>query len=119
METTRVIKNQNDLIEGNNGQFEGTIFYEQGDEAAKVLFMLVCHEIPKGSTVSFNCPESGPQPPINLPPTQVTLYPTFTVGVRSDVPAGFSGTITYKVEWNQPPPPGASVTFQIAYVAGE
>jgi hypothetical protein len=101
--------------ESSADQLNGYMEYDQGEEGSNIQFTIVCSNVPIGSTVSFNCPEAGPQPPINLPPTQVITFPSFTTGIVTYVPANFTGTISYKVIAGQRLPEDARVTLQAAY----
>jgi hypothetical protein len=44
----------------------------------------------------------------------VNSWPSFVIGLRSDVPANYKCTITYYANFSQPPGPGAQISMQIA-----
>ena len=94
---------------------EGKMEYDQGTEASKIQFSLICKNIPKGTVVGFKSDKPGPNPPIDLPPTVVVTYPTFIVGMMCQVPAGYKCLITYYADLKDVPPPDAQITLQAAY----
>jgi hypothetical protein len=105
---------QENMVAGTNGRYENKIPYEQGPDGGQVIFMLRCENIPLGTAVGFSSDEPGPQPPIDLPATMVNSWPSFVIGLRSDVPANYKCTITYYANFSQPPGPGAQISMQIA-----
>ncbi|GGX14262.1 hypothetical protein [Aquimarina muelleri] len=93
------------------------MYYEQGTEAAKIQFTIICENVPIGSTVSFSAGAPGPIPPINLDPTVVSTGPSFTTGIVADVPANYVSDIYFNLQ----APAGvkdlskAKVSIQAAY----
>ena len=91
--------------------------YDQGTEASKIQFTIICTNVPKNTKVSFSAGAAGPNPPIYLEPTLVSTYPSFTTGVVCSVPAGYKSDIYFNLE----APPGvtdlstAKVEIQAAY----
>ncbi|WP_118973299.1 hypothetical protein [Taibaiella koreensis] len=116
MENGKVIKSATYKLEQDNNKITQALLYEQGDVGGEILFVLSCQHIPVGSEISFECPELGPQPPIQLQPTVVTSD-DFSAGMRSYVPAHFVGTIYYSVMLKGTPPPGAQMEMRAMYVA--
>lgn len=112
-----VIKSQATKIEGGaaNVRIEDKMNYDQGTEASKIQFSLICHNIPKGSVVGFRSNTPGPNPPIELPPTTVVTSPTFIIGMVCYVPADYKCVITYYADVKDVPPPDAQITLQAAY----
>jgi len=100
-------------------QYEDSVLFDMGDEAAQVTFTLLCQNIPQGTTIGFSCGSPGPNPPIYLPPTKVETYPVFTTGIVSDVPANFEAMITYWANFEQQPPANASLTLQAMIIVNQ
>jgi hypothetical protein len=95
-----------------DGSFK--VRYDQGDIGEKICIVLVCINVPLRSEVSFNCPDPGPIPLIDLPPTTVTSN-QFLAGEFSQIPAGFTGIIT--VKYTLPFIPPADWTMELrAYI---
>jgi hypothetical protein len=118
MKTQKLSKSH--ILEFSNYIYKGSVEYEQGNEAGEMEFMLKCTNLPVGTIVGFSCGQGGPIPPINLPPTVVTTYPTFVTGLMSYVPANFEGVIYYYGDFKETPPADAKITLQIFYtVNGE
>lgn len=89
--------------------------YDQGGVADTVRFDIVCDYVPLNSTVSFSCGAAGPKPPINMPPSLVTNYPSFIVGMNSVVPGDFMADISYSytAAKDKPvPPEGFSISIE-------
>jgi hypothetical protein len=72
---------------------EEHIHYEQGDTSEEVHFLVECTNVTPGCFVGFNCGTKGPNPPIDLPKTEVTKS-TESIGIATQVPAGFDSYIT-------------------------
>lgn len=91
-----------------------TAFYEQGDYSGKTIFQLVCTNTPVGTIVTFKSDNPDTQPPVYLPPTSVSTYPKFTVGVACDVPAGYTCNLIYCFTLPEGviPPPGFDMTME-------
>ncbi|BAU54023.1 hypothetical protein [Mucilaginibacter gotjawali] len=116
MNQLKITHSQSHSLAGTDTRIEHAMPYEQGSTGGLVQFSLICHEIPLGTTVGFSSDKPGPHPPINLLPTIVSIYPSFITGMVSDVPADYSATITFYAIFNQPPPVGASIQLQAAFV---
>jgi len=101
---------------GDGPSFEQSIPYEQGDQGGTVQFAVICTNLPVGTQVSFSSDKPGTTPPLELPPTVITISPTFITGMVCQVPANYSCNITYKVNMSQQPPQGASINFQAALI---
>ncbi len=83
--------------------------------ATPLYILLDAVNLPTGTSVAFSCGTSGPQPPINLPQTQVTST-SFVTGVLSNVPANFSSSIIVSFWRNGlQVPAGASLTLYAGY----
>lgn len=98
-------------------EIEGTMNYEQGPEGRTMYFTLMTTNVPIGSNLGLSCGVQGPQPPIFMPPTKVTVGPSFTAGIVAEVPADFAGPITFFVTFPHgvDGPIGASLRLQVAY----
>jgi len=104
------------VIITDSSQIQGTLFFEAGENAGPVEFMITTTNLPVGAKISFNCPAPGPQPPIYLMPTVVSTHPRFTTGITCNIPANFSGTIQYHAVSapGSPIPQGAEIALQAA-----
>lgn len=97
-----------------------TFLYNQTINEPQMFFTLICQNIPSGSMVSFSAAANSnstgaPAPPIELAPTQVNNSSTFTAGVVSAVPVGYSGMISFTLSNKKSFPSGSHVTLQITY----
>jgi len=117
MSKLNITHSKNHLLSGDSAREEFKLSYEQGEEGGRVQFSLVCNNIPVGSTVGFSADKPGPDPPIYLPPTLVTIFPAFITGIVSQILANYAAEITYYVVFSQTPTSGASVEFQAAIIA--
>lgn len=92
--------------------------YTQGDTERVMDFSVTCSNIVIGSEVGFVSDKTtGPNPPIELKKTKVAQSPMFIAGIKSTVPAGYSGNITfslYGVEGAKQPA-GSYVKFTASY----
>lgn len=82
------------VTDRNSPQWSMPVHYEQGDTGSVMHFILSCKNAPVGTEVALSCPSGGPNPPIHMPRTKIT-EPNQDLGVICDVPANFSGEITY------------------------
>lgn len=90
-------------------------YYDQGGVADTVRFDIVCSYVPLNSVVSFSCGVGGPTPPINMPPSIVTNYPSFIVGMNSLVPGDFKADISYSYTASKTdpvPPQGFNISIE-------
>lgn len=84
--------------------YSQTVDYSQGATGETVIFQLSCVNVPVGSLISFTCPKVGPEPLLQLPWTTVTSAP-FAAGITTQIPANFTGQITYLWDANGLPLP--------------
>lgn len=89
-----------------------SMYYDQGPEAGSMQFLITTDGATVGSFVSISSTKQGPKPVISLPETKVTK-PDFATGVDSDVPAGYTDTLTVKYSSNEPIDKGFSLTFSV------
>lgn len=112
METQGILTPNSQLnvaIKTTNTDFTTTLHYEQGNMGETVHFFLSCNHLPIGSRVSFASDAAGPNPPIFIPEVVVTTSPSFTVGIISNVPAGYSANLTIRAWFPQAPSRDASI----------
>jgi hypothetical protein len=74
------------------------MYYEQGTDASRIQFTIICTNVPKNSIISFSAGAAGPVPPIYLEPTTVSTYPSFTSGVVCNVPANYASDIYFNLQ---------------------
>lgn len=92
-------------------------YYEQGTEGGQIQFTVICENVPKDTLISFSAGAPGPNPPINLEPTKVSTFPSFTTGIVANVPADYVSDIYFNLQ----APDGvtdlskAKVSIQAAY----
>lgn len=91
------------------------MYYNQGPEAGSMDFLITCSGAAVGSKVSISSTKQGPTPVINLPGTTVTKA-DFTVGIKSEVPAQYTDTLTAEYTSNEPIAKGFSLTFSVEKV---
>jgi hypothetical protein len=95
-----------------------TVPYEQGSQADLVQFALICENAPLGTKVSLTSSNPESQPPIEIQPVTVTLFPSFIIGMASNVPANFSTLLTYcyTLPEGKEPPPDFSITVRASII---
>jgi len=118
MKELKIKHTQIHAVDTNSPNFKFDVAYEQGSEGGEMEFLLVCKNVPIGSTVGFESNRPGPNPPIFLPPTKVVAFPSFTVGEISQVPANYSCVITCAGVINGTPPANVSIELRVAYIVG-
>lgn len=116
MEKFKVVDEQTGYMEGVTTTFSDSMEYDQGDQGGRVYFTLNCFMLPIGTKVQLSSGIPGPNPPIYIAPTTVTMGPDFTIGIVCDVPAGYRSTIYYSANFPAPPPVDASIVLRAAYV---
>ncbi len=96
--------------------FQIPVGYNQGPEGGNMKVLLTCTNVPAGAQVAFSAGAPGPTPVINLPQTTVTNPASFVVGVDSNIPANWNGTITYSYWANgTTPPPGWNIALSVNF----
>jgi hypothetical protein len=116
MKKAIITHSEENKIENSAVRIEGEMQYDQGSEGALMQFSLICKNLPIGTIVGFYSNTPGPVPPIELPPTTVSYYPSFVVGMESQVPANYQCILTYYADFKQAPPANASIQLQAAYI---
>ncbi|GGX14268.1 hypothetical protein [Aquimarina muelleri] len=97
-------------------RWKTTFAYNQGDTAREMSFELNCKNIPIGTYISFSSDNpTGPNPVITLDKTKVS-DPNGSFGIKSSVPAEYSGNITFSFFSNDAPPADSSITFLAYYL---
>lgn len=97
-------------------RWKTTFAYNQGDTERDMNFTLNCKSIPTDTYISFTSDNAdGPNPPISLDKTPVS-NPNGSYGIKSTVPAGYKGNITFSFFSNEAPPADSSITFQAYYL---
>jgi len=108
--------------------------YHNDGPVAKVHFTLLCTNIPAGSEVAFSCPAPNVPPgggtgfdPIQLPWTKIPAptggnegdtIPSFSVGMQTQVIAGYQSGFYYQYRSNgYPTPPGFNITMQATVIS--
>jgi len=92
--------------------------YAQGDTERQMSFALQCKNIPAGCMIAFTSDNgTGPNPPIVLDKTTVT-DPNGSYGIQSQVPASYTGNISFSLYCNQEPTAGSNITFIASYLSG-
>lgn len=82
------------VIDRNTADISQTVHYDQGETSHTMHIILSCKDVPVGAEVAFDCVTPGPKPMIHMERTKITT-PNQDVGIICDVPANFSGDITY------------------------
>ncbi|MGD2087083.1 MAG: hypothetical protein PVH61_12950 [Candidatus Aminicenantes bacterium] len=89
-----------------------SMYYNQGPEAGTMDILITCSGAAVGSTVSISSTKQGPTPLISLPKTTVTK-PDFTAGIKSEVPAKYTDTLTAEYISDDTIAKGFSLTFSV------
>jgi len=99
-------------------RWQTTFAYAQGQTARQMNFSLQCKAIPAGSYVSFSSDNNvGPDPAIFLDKTKIS-DPNGSYGIASQVPAGYTGNVSFEFLYNGIPPVDSSITFVASYLEG-
>lgn len=98
--------------------WKSSFLYDQGPNALKMQFTIICQNIPVNSYVSFSSDELGPSPAIELKPTVVNDESYFTAGMASDIPADYTGTITFCLYSSDKMPAKSQAELQVGYLEG-
>lgn len=103
------------VIDRNTADFSQTIDYSQGDQGYTMHIILSCKDVPIGAEVAFDCPSPGANPHIHMERTKITSN-NQDLGIMCDIPAGFTGKITYYY-WANGKKPGDNFEIQMHCVA--
>lgn len=112
---------QNLVVEDVNcPQWNTAVAYTHGDETTAVYVEVVCINVPAGAHVAIRCTDAAGEELFQLPDATVADSSFFVAGKRVEMPAGFSGTITYRFTAGEHPvPPGYSIMLRVCVpVAG-
>ncbi|WP_118973298.1 hypothetical protein [Taibaiella koreensis] len=100
-------------------RWKTTFAYSQGDTERQMNFALKCNNIPSGSMVSFSADNlTGPNPPIKLEKTKVSDG-NGSYGIMSEVPANYTGNISFCFYTDAAPPANSSIVFTAFYLDGK
>jgi|GEM_PF-4360061 len=100
-------------------RWQTTFLYQQGQDALKMQFDLICEHIPVNSYISFSSDTDGPSPTIELNKTKVTNDLTFTAGISSQVPSNYEGNITFNLYTDEALTDKSYVEMKIGYLEGQ
>ncbi|MCI1785297.1 MAG: hypothetical protein LKI59_04040 [Bacteroidales bacterium] len=91
--------------------------YDQGTTGGEMRIILTCENLPVGSAVAFSCPRPGPSPLINLVKTVIDNPDSEVLGVVSQIPDNWSGSITYHYWSNgHKPLKNFSISLDVIYL---